>query len=325
MGLIEENPWFVQLRYSFQDSKFLYLVTDFCAGGDFMELLIRKEIIPNHEAKFYMAELATAINEIHKMNFVHRDLKPDNILIDARGHLKLTDFGLCKTFFVRDEHADGEIENLIDAVENLKVDQLLDKDQFTDKYNQKVRKRSKMDSIVGTTDYMAPEIFRRNGYGKEVDWWAFGAIMFESVCGYAPFHVKDKKQTCMRILNYRHTLRFPTRLRVNPFAKKLIQSILTNTEDRMTFEQIKTHQWFDTINWDKLQEMDAPYIPNISCDTDTVHFDNFGPSTCFQNALPTPGSAIQKHFRGFTYDHGKSEDLRNTPLTPQLIQELNSM
>jgi len=98
--LIAENHWFVQLHHSFQDSKFLYLVTEFCPGGDYMELLIKKKKLSEASARFYIAEIAIAINELHKLKFAHRDIKPDNILIDASGHIKLTDFGLCKQFAI---------------------------------------------------------------------------------------------------------------------------------------------------------------------------------------------------------------------------------
>ncbi|CAK93485.1 unnamed protein product (macronuclear) [Paramecium tetraurelia] len=95
--LVQANcPWVVQLKYSFQDEKYLYLVMEFLSGGDFMTLLIKKDIIPEKEAKFYTAEIVLAIEAVHKLNYIHRDLKPDNILIDESGHLKLSDFGLCK-------------------------------------------------------------------------------------------------------------------------------------------------------------------------------------------------------------------------------------
>ncbi len=89
-------PWVVELKFSFQDDKYLYLVMEYLAGGDLMTLLMKKDILTEEEAKFYIAELVLSVDSIHKMNYIHRDLKPDNVLIDNRGHVKLSDFGLCK-------------------------------------------------------------------------------------------------------------------------------------------------------------------------------------------------------------------------------------
>jgi serine/threonine kinase 38 len=91
-----DMPWVVDLKFSFQDDKYLYLVMEYLAGGDLMTLLMKKDILSEEEAKFYIAELIIAVDSIHKMNYIHRDLKPDNVLIDNRGHVKLSDFGLCK-------------------------------------------------------------------------------------------------------------------------------------------------------------------------------------------------------------------------------------
>lgn len=91
-----KNSWIVDLKYSFQDEKYLYLVMDFLPGGDLMTLLIRKDVLTEDESRFYIAETILAIETVHKVNYIHRDLKPDNILLDKNGHVKLTDFGLCK-------------------------------------------------------------------------------------------------------------------------------------------------------------------------------------------------------------------------------------
>lgn len=89
-------PWIVELKYSFQDELYLYLVMEFCPGGDLMSLLINKDILTEDEARFYTAELILCLEAVHKLNCIHRDLKPDNILIDKSGHIKLSDFGLSK-------------------------------------------------------------------------------------------------------------------------------------------------------------------------------------------------------------------------------------
>merc|ERR1712142_1226939 len=93
-----DNPWLVRLVYSFQDDKYLYLVMEYCGGGDLMTILMREDILSESQTRFYMAELACAINSVHELKFVHRDLKPDNVLIANSGHIKLSDFGLAKSF-----------------------------------------------------------------------------------------------------------------------------------------------------------------------------------------------------------------------------------
>lgn len=92
----KNNQWIVELKASFQDEKNLYLVMEYLIGGDLMNVLMKKEVLTESEAQFYMAEMILALESLHKMNYIHRDLKPDNILIGREGHLKLSDFGLCK-------------------------------------------------------------------------------------------------------------------------------------------------------------------------------------------------------------------------------------
>lgn len=170
-------PWVVELKYSFQDDKHLYLVMEFLGGGDFMTLLIKKDIIPETHAKFYLAEMILAIESLHKMNYIHRDLKPDNILIDDNGHLKLSDFGLCK-------HMGSHNEMAIPYNPNApQIDKRADR-------------RKLAFSTVGTPDYIAPEVFSQKGYNELVDWWSVGVILFEMVIGYPPFYSDTPQKTC---------------------------------------------------------------------------------------------------------------------------------
>jgi serine/threonine kinase 38 len=96
-----KNPWIVELKYSFQDERHLYLIMEFLPGGDLMTLLMRKDILSEDESRFYIAETILAIETVHNLNYIHRDLKPDNILLDKDGHIRLTDFGLCKHAEIR--------------------------------------------------------------------------------------------------------------------------------------------------------------------------------------------------------------------------------
>ena len=141
-----KSPWIVELKASFQEDDFLYLVMEYLPGGDLMNLLIKKDILSEAEAKFYIAELILAIESIHKLDCIHRDIKPDNVLIDKTGHIKLSDFGLAKV-------SDRLYEN--------DIDENFNENKFTH--------HKKNFSCVGTAYYVAPEVLNKKGYGPEID------------------------------------------------------------------------------------------------------------------------------------------------------------
>ena len=158
-----DNEWVPELLYAFQDSKHLYLVMEYMPGGDLMNLFIEKDVLSEDDARLYMAELVLAIESIHKMNYIHRDLKPDNILIDKDGHLKLSDFGLCAKYDIKP-----------------RFDSMVGKTTLKGPFGAKKR-RKLLYSTVGTPDYIAPEVFQQNGYNETVDWWSLGVIFFEMI------------------------------------------------------------------------------------------------------------------------------------------------
>merc|ERR1712187_529223 len=146
--------WLVRLVYSFQDNKYLYLVMEYCGGGDLMTILMREDILTENQTKFYIAELAVAINAVHELDFVHRDLKPDNILIANDGHIKLSDFGLAKSFNTENDQVISKYQTMKQSL----------KDEDNSKSPKGDRKKYRRDrklmySTVGTSDYIAPEVF----------------------------------------------------------------------------------------------------------------------------------------------------------------------
>jgi len=203
--------------------------------------------------------------------------------------------------------------------QNLEDEDVSERESIAEEYQ---GDRERLKSYVGTTNYMAPEVLLKKGYDERIDWWALGVILFESVCGFAPFYSKFRNRTVRLILNHKKSLYFPRATRVTEFCKRLMQSLLTNEEKRLDFEQIKQHPWFTGIEWENLRLQTAPWVPHLICDTDVGHFDNWGPSKCFHDPGSTPASAMQEHFRGFSYDkinfdhdHGlKKEELFDTPL-----------
>ena len=175
-----KSPWIVDLKASFQEDDYLYLVMEYCQGGDFMNLLIKKDILTEDEARFYTAELILAVDSIHKLNCIHRDIKPDNMLIDKNGHIKLSDFGLAKIS-----------ENFGENV------------TIKNKYNKNKPTHQKIFSCVGTAYYVAPEVLKKTGYSEDIDWWSVGVIFFEMLAGFAPFCAEETKEVCYKVMNWK--------------------------------------------------------------------------------------------------------------------------
>lgn len=275
---IVDSPWIVKLVFSFQDDRYLYLVMDFLQGGDLMNILINKEILTVEEARFYIGETALAINAVHQLSYLHRDLKPDNILIDHNGHVKLSDFGLCKA--VSPEEAASEITNR--AVADYQDDpnqpphatQGSMFEQMRTQYRQHGRKLAF--STVGTPDYIAPEVFAQTGYDEGCDWWSLGVILYECLVGCPPFYSEDSRMTCNKIVNFRQCLTFPENFPLDPNAVDLICRLICEREHRLSFDEIRSHPFFYGFDWDNVRNNPAPFVPEISSDTDTRHFDTFG-------------------------------------------------
>ncbi|VFQ60788.1 unnamed protein product [Cuscuta campestris] len=277
----------VKLYYSFQDAEYLYLVMEYLPGGDMMTLLMREDTLSEDVAKFYIAQSVLAIESIHKHNYIHRDIKPDNLLLDKNGHMKLSDFGLCKPLDCRTLSTLNENEAMGD--ENIRDPMDID-GGFPDAGNSSWRspreqlqhwqmnRRKLAFSTVGTPDYIAPEVLLKKGYGMECDWWSLGAIMYEMLVGYPPFYSDDPITTCRKIVHWRNHLKFPEDAKLSPEAKDLICRLICDVDNRLGTggaSQIKAHPWFRGIMWDKLYDMNAAFKPEINGELDTQNFMKF--------------------------------------------------
>ncbi|XP_011831930.1 PREDICTED: serine/threonine-protein kinase LATS2 [Mandrillus leucophaeus] len=327
-----DNEWVVKLYYSFQDKDSLYFVMDYIPGGDMMSLLIRMEVFPEHLARFYIAELTLAIESVHKMGFIHRDIKPDNILIDLDGHIKLTDFGLCTGFrwthnskyYQKGSHVrqdSMEPSDLWDDVSNCRCgDRLKTLEQRARKQHQ----RCLAHSLVGTPNYIAPEVLLRKGYTQLCDWWSVGVILFEMLVGQPPFLAPTPTETQLKVINWENTLHIPAQVKLSPESRDLITKLCCSADHRLGrngADDLKAHPFFSAIDFSSdIRKQPAPYVPTISHPMDTSNFDPVDEESPWNDAsegsakawdtLTSPSNKHPEHafyeftFRRFFDDNG---------------------
>lgn len=272
------NQWIVDLKFSFQDKKYLYLGMEFLQGGDLMNLLMIRDILPEDDAKFYAAELVMAIESVHQLKCIHRDLKPDNVLIDKNGHIKLSDFGLSKKVDFSMYETDNSISN---PQNNCSYNK--NSTSYANQFNQykmlNKNRRACAFSTVGTPDYIAPEVFKKKGYGPEVDWWSLGVIMYEMMIGFPPFSCDPPKETWMKIVDWKNTLVFPKEANISPEAKDIIKQLINDADKRLGYNgayEIKQHPFFRDINWENIRDsLVPPFIPELNDETDAKYFDTY--------------------------------------------------
>lgn len=267
------SEWIVQLHYAFQDHKYLYMVMDYMPGGDIVSLMSMYDI-PEKWAVFYTMEVVLALDTIHAMGFVHRDVKPDNMLLDRTGHLKLADFGTCMRM-----GNDGLV---------------------------------KSSNAVGTPDYISPEVLESQGgegeYGRECDWWSVGIFLYEMLIGDTPFYADSLVGTYGKIMDHKKSLSFPPDIDISENAKSLIRAFLTDRHDRLGrngIGEIKLHPFFQNSDWtfDNLRESVPPVVPDLSSDDDTRNFDDIERDESPEEVFPIPKTFAGNHlpFIGFTY------------------------
>ena len=311
--MTSSNEWIVNLKYSFQDEYYLYLVMDFLPGGDLMNLLMKKEILTEDEARFYTAEMILAVDSVHKLNCIHRDLKPDNILIDKRGHSQLSDFGLSKlsdnAFYPMSVKDPNEPPKKLMNYGNDIITKANQNNNLNNSLkNKKFHKKNRLlaYSTVGTPDYIAPEVFGQNGYGQEVDWWSIGVMFFEMVVGYPPFFSENPSDTCKKIIKWKENFSIPADAELSPEAENLILKMVAPAENRLGVkgvEEIMRHPFFKGVDWNNIRKTKAPFIPDIKNDYDPKYFDTFKEEEPFYP--PISGNNKQRkdvNYAGYTFN-----------------------
>ena len=319
-----KNQWIVELKFSFQDQKFLYLGMEYLPGGDLMTLLMARDILPEEDAKFYAAEMVLAIESVHDMGCIHRDLKPDNVLIGRDGHIKLSDFGLSKkldAFLDKNNKLIFNQENKNFQNNNTNLSYA---EQFRIFKSMKSKKRrEKAFSTVGTPDYIAPEVFKQNGYGQEIDWWSLGVIMFEMMIGYPPFYSDSSTETCKKILNWENHLEIRAEANISKEAVDILKQLINDPEKRLGrngAEEVKQHPYFKNVDWKHVKEtMIPPFIPQLSGPFDTKYFDEYEEEEPFYpiNNNEKNGKYQKKDmcFVDFTYNRENDKDYRINMIT----------
>ncbi|MCJ1371379.1 Ribosomal protein S6 kinase alpha-5 [Loxospora ochrophaea] len=264
---INRHPFVVKLYYAFQDCEKLYLILEYAQGGELFTHLASERMFSEETASFYMAEMVLALEHIHQnVGVVYRDLKPENCLLDAEGHLLLTDFGLSKVALDGEDHCK---------------------------------------SILGTIEYMAPEVILGHTYGTAVDWWSFGALGFDLLTGSPPFQANNHAKIQEKILKQKLSLPYY----IGPDAKDLLTRLLRKEPNKRLggcmprdMESIKKHRFFRKIDWKLLEEreLEPPIKPLI---TDPELAENF--SSEFTDLAVSP---VLSHHKGDPWGVGSESD-----------------
>ncbi|KAL3265410.1 hypothetical protein HHI36_009614 [Cryptolaemus montrouzieri] len=232
------HPFLTSLKYSFQTNERLCFVMEYVNGGELFFHLSRERVFSEERTRFYGAEIISALAYLHSQGIIYRDLKLENLLLDKDGHIKITDFGLCK-------------------------------EDIT--YGQTTR------TFCGTPEYLAPEVLEDNDYGRAVDWWGIGVVMYEMMCGRLPFYNKDHDILFQLICL--ESVRFPRNL--SNEAKDLLSGLLIKKPELRLgggpedAKQIMDHPFFSSINWTdlELKRVPPPFKPQVTSETDTRYFD----------------------------------------------------
>ncbi|XP_014668745.1 PREDICTED: serine/threonine-protein kinase MRCK alpha-like [Priapulus caudatus] len=273
------RQWITRLHFAFQDASNLYFVMDYYNGGDLLTVMSKfDDKMPEDLTRFYIAEMLLAVQSVHQLGYIHRDVKPDNILLDSNGHIRLADFGSCLKL----------------GADNLVHDT----------------------TAVGTPDYIAPEVLMafedgKGRYGPQCDFWSVGVVMYEMLFGETPFYAESLIETYGKIMSHymkKKEFEFPEEVDVTEDTMDLITRMCLPAHERLGkggIDDFKTHPFFTGITWEGIKDGPAPYNPGVTGETDTSNFDcddvDFKP---YDASPPKAHIAFSGHhlpFIGFTY------------------------
>ncbi|XP_038035585.1 ribosomal protein S6 kinase alpha-5 isoform X1 [Anas acuta] len=270
---IRQSPFLVTLHYAFQTDTKLHLILDYINGGELFTHLSQRERFSENEVQIYIGEIVLALEHLHKLGIIYRDIKLENILLDSDGHVVLTDFGLSKEFLT-DEN-------------------------------------ERAYSFCGTIEYMAPDIVRGGdtGHDKAVDWWSVGVLMYELLTGASPFTVDGEKNSQAEISRRILKSEPPYPQEMSALSKDIIQRLLMKDPKKRLgcgptdADEIKQHPFFQNINWDDLaaKKVSAPFKPVIRDELDVSNFaEEFTEMDPTYSPAATPQTS-ERIFQGYSF------------------------
>lgn len=291
-----KNRFIVRMRFAFQTTKKLYFVLDYCPGGELFFHLGRAGRFTETRARFYTAQIIIALEYLHDMGVIYRDLKPENVLLDSKGNVKLTDFGLSKT---------GIMDN------------------------------TSASSFCGTPEYLAPEILQRSGHGRAADWWSLGALVYEMLIGMPPFYSRSRERLFTKILKCTPRIPTSLSQEAQHFILSLLERNMEKRLGTAgDAAEVKTHPFFRGVDWEAVaaKRVPPPWRPHIGDIMDTNNFEaeftnmpissvddkkgtksHLAPGTQYSKSISK--DVAEGKFAGFTYDKGLSPSgmTANTP------------
>jgi len=260
------HPFLVKLVYAFQTEDKLYLIMDFINGGKLF-FHMKAEKHSDEFVRFYCAEIICGLEYLHAKGIIYRDLNPENILLTNDGHICMTDFGISKEGLISDIDVTG--------------------------------------TFCGTPEYLAPEILQGKPYGKAVDWWSLGTLMYEMLTGLPPFYSQDVQQMYNKVMHDK--LVFPPH--VSDTARLLLTGLLDKDPNKrlQDAKAIKAHPYFKGLDWDAIirKEVEPPFVPSVKGKIDTSQMDAYflaeTPKITFNDANEHLSPTLQQNFAGFTF------------------------
>jgi len=231
-----DHPFLAKLHWSFQTEECLYFVMDFINGGELFHHLSREKRFTEEHARFYVAEIVSGMEYLHKAGVIYRDLKPENLLLNDRGHIVMTDFGLSKEGL----HA----------------------------------KDARTATFCGTPEYLAPEIIKGDNYTKAIDWWSVGTLLYEMLTGLPPFYTEDEENMYHKIMTADLVIPQFFSPEVADLIKQfLIRDPLQRLQDPL---KIRSHPFFSSIDWEKLEscQITPPFVPVTKSEEDVGNIDD---------------------------------------------------
>ncbi|XP_008565673.1 PREDICTED: ribosomal protein S6 kinase alpha-4, partial [Galeopterus variegatus] len=273
LELVRQAPFLVTLHYAFQTDAKLHLILDYVNGGEMFTHLYQRQHFKEAEVRVYGGEIVLALEHLHKLGIIYRDLKLENVLLDSEGHIVLTDFGLSKEFLTEE--------------------------------------KERTYSFCGTIEYMAPEIIRsKAGHGKAVDWWSLGILLFELLTGASPFTLEGERNTHAEVSRRILKCSPPFPPRIGPVAQDLLQRLLCKDPKKRLgagpqgAQEVKNHPFFQGLDWSALaaRKIPAPFRPQIRSELDVGNFaEEFTRLEPVYSPSGSPPPGDPRIFQGYSF------------------------